>query len=1001
MSEQISIRGAGGGKKTPRQPVEASDTLRSAQYGLINEIISEGEIEGLVDGARSIYLDDTPLESVGGVKNFQSVVYYIQNGSQSQGRTWLSGGFNGVQSVTDVSVEMKANTPITRSINNVDIDWVKVVIGVPTLTHQDKENGDTNGTSVKYKIEVQRQDAGFQTKVNGEISGKTTSYYKREHKITLSDEGPGPWLIRVTRETADSTTQSLQNQTIWSEMVEGIDVKLSYPNTAVASLRIDAEEFKSIPKRGYHIRGIRVKVPTNYNPITRQYTEFWDGSFKIAWTDNPAWCFYDLLTNERYGLGTYLEPGQIDKWTLYQIARYCDQLVPDGFGGQEPRFTCNLFLQTREDAYKVVNSMASIFRGMVYYADGEILFSQDAPADPVAVFSASNVIEGMFTYQSADRRARHTVALVSWNDPGDMYRQKIEYVSDPEGIERWGVVQTEILAVGCTSRGQAHRMGKWTLFTEQHESETVSFRAGMDAARCAPGDVIMTQDAVRSGSRQGGRVKVGGTTSIVTDAPVSMTPGVSYTVSVMMENLMLHESVATGVTSGDSTTFTFVTPASSPILTGAMWVLSSVELVPEKWRVITISEVEPSIVEITALYHNPGKFAFIEQNVALEDIPTSIIKTRPKSVTNLQAKTEVFRLNDAIHSLRIAISWTAPVNASSYVVTWRKQNENEKSFETSSPSGAIENVSSGSYTIKVAARNGAGITGPSVSLTHLVQAAGVEDDVQNLRANPNFLGRDLPVTWDALPGAHKYAVRVLFGSTVLREEEVSTNSYVYTFATNVYDGGPNRVLTIQVKARTLAGESANWASQEFSNPAPAAPLGLQIEPGPGQIAVLATRPLDEDLQGMIVWMSGTSGFTPSEANRVYRGSDNAFMKNGLQPAAPYYFRVAFFDTFGQSGLNMSTEVSSSPTATGGILSVTTLPTDPSQVNGELAVFLDVEDPATRGLHGWTGTQWVNTRILLDGSVTGDKLALEAVDYTKLAAGAVKARNLSVKKHFLY
>jgi predicted phage tail protein len=379
-----------------------------------------------------------------------------------------------------------------------------------------------------------------------------------------------------------------------------------------------------------------VKVPSNYNPTTRAYTGAWNGSFKIAWTDNPAWCFYDLLTNARYGLGENIDPAQVDKWTLYQIARYCDQLVPDGFGGMEPRFTCNLYLQGREDAFKVINSMASIFRGMIYYADGEILFSQDAPTDAVALFSPANVIEGMFTYQGADRRARHTAVLVSWNDPGDMYRQKIEYVADPEGIARWGVVQTELLAVGCTSQGQAHRMGRWLLFTEQHESETVSFRAGMDAVRCAPGDVIKIQDPVRSGVRRSGRVVASTTNTLTLDAPVEMQPGISNTISVMLTDGTIHEANV-AYTAGPVSTISFTPAATTAPAPGAMWVMASTALVPEQWRILSVTEVEPSIVEVNALYFNPGKFAAIENGITLDPIPSSSLNSRPGPVTNLTA----------------------------------------------------------------------------------------------------------------------------------------------------------------------------------------------------------------------------------------------------------------------------------------------------------------------------------------------------------------------------
>ncbi len=997
MKQPMNISGAGGGR-SQRAPVEAPDSLRSAQFANIVEVISEGEIEGLVNGMKSIYLDGTPIENESGSRNFEGAEFIFRNGSQTQGSDGLSVETGGVQSTSQVGVELKKGMPVTRRISNPEIDWVKVVIGVPQLTKQDTSSGDTNGSTVKYTIDLQSASGGYVTKVVGEITGKTTSYYKREHKIMLT--GNGPWDIRVTRITDDSLTATLQDKTFWADMVEGIDVKLSYPNSAVCALRLNSEQFRSVPTRGYHVRGLRVKVPSNYNPTTRAYTGAWNGSFKIAWTDNPAWCFYDLLTNARYGLGENIDPAQVDKWTLYQIARYCDQLVPDGFGGMEPRFTCNLYLQGREDAFKVINSMASIFRGMIYYADGEILFSQDAPTDAVALFSPANVIEGMFTYQGADRRARHTAVLVSWNDPGDMYRQKIEYVADPEGIARWGVVQTELLAVGCTSQGQAHRMGRWLLFTEQHESEAVSFRAGMDAVRCAPGDVIKIQDPVRSGVRRSGRVVASTTNTLTLDAPVEMQPGISNTISVMLTDGTIHEANV-AYTAGPVSTISFTPAATTAPAPGAMWVMASTALVPEQWRILSVTEVEPSIVEVNALYFNPGKFAAIENGITLDPIPSSSLNSRPGPVTNLTAVNETYRLNDVSYSTRIALSWSAPKGAVSYVVFWRREQENERIEEVRIPSFDIENVPAGEYIIRVVARNSLGISSGGVSITHTVSASGVAPDVQNLRLAPNFLGRDMPIQWDAVPGAHEYLLEILDGDTVLRQERVFETFYSYTYGKNLHDAGPRRKLTVRVQAKTLAGQSANWTAATFENPAPAAPLGLSLEPGPGQISIVAIRPPDEDMAGMMVWMDTTPGFTIDDSKLVYQGSDNAFMKAGLEAGSAYYFRAAFYDVFGQTELNVSSEVSATPLAKGGVIRVSELPESPANIGGELALFLDVSEPEQRGLYGWSGTEWVNTSALLAGSVTSDKLADGAVDFTKLAAGAVQARNLAVKKHFLY
>lgn len=823
------------------------------------------------------------------------------------------------------------------------------------------------------------------------IAGKCMSRYQRTYKIPLV--GSAPWDIRVTRLSIDAPDSSISDKTYWDSLTERVDVKMSYANSAAVMMTMDAEGFQSVPTRGYLIDGLIVRVPTNYDPETRTFTGAWNGAFKLAWTDDPAWCFYDLITNTRYGLGDLIDPNQVDKWALYEISRYCNQMVPDGFGGMEPRFTCNLYLQTREDAFKVVGSMASIFRGMAFWANGQIMATQDSPKDPVALFTAANVLEGMFTYQGADRRARHTVALVTWNDPNDQYRQKIEYVQDDDAVLRWGVVESQILAVGCTSRGQAHRVGKWLLFTEQNESETVNFRAGMDAARVAPGDVISIQDSVRSGKRNGGRLQGATLTTLNLDAPVTLEAGHSYQVSVVLPSGAIEtREVGNGV--GETQVLTVTAPFAAVPVDQAIWVMTASNLVPEQWRVLTISETNEGHVDISAVYHHPGKYAAVEQDIALDYIPTSSIQTRPGQVTNIVSLTELFTVNEGTMSTRISIDWKAPATAATYSIAWRRDDGNYKSDTSDVPSFEIENVAAGTYTIKIVARNALGLAGPEVVFEHIVESSGVSPDVQNLRLNPDFLGRDLPLKWDAVPGSTEYEIEVrdpANPSVLIRQESTPLTEWTYPYAKNAQDGGPRRSVRISVRAKTLIGTSANWTSDTFSNPAPAMPSGIEVSSGPGQVSVLALRPADQDLAGMIVWMGVTPDFEPTNGNRIYRGSDNAFTKTGLEPAIPKYFRVAFFDGFGEAGMNISPSLMSTPGSLGGVMQVTTLPANPGDIGGELAIFLNVEDAGQRGLYGWDGTQWVNTKGLFDGSVTSAKLAI----------AAVQARNLAIRKHFIY
>lgn len=998
VNTPMNIAGAGGGKggSKGRVAIEAPDSLRSAQYASVIDAISEGEIGGLVDGMKSVFLDGTPVQAPDGSMNFKGVSFVSVNGGQVQQHL----PFAPVATSTSVAADVIKATPIIRTISNPEVDWVTVTMGVPSLSSQNTTNGDLSGASVEYKIEVQSSGAGYVEATRSTITGKCVSRYQRDHRVYLT--GTAPWNIRVTRLTDDSTTSALQNKTFWDSFTQGIDVKLVYPNTAAVMLRIDSEQFSSPPTRGYDIRGMRVRVPANYDPVTRVYTGSWNGTFKIEWTDNPAWCFFDLLSNKRYGLGDFLSDDQIDKWSLYQIAKYCDESVPNGFGGTEPRFTCNLYLQTQEDAFRVIVSMASIFRGIAFWANNQLSVAQDAPSDPVAIFTAANVIDGTFNYQGADRRARHTVALVSWNDPLDFYKQKIEYVSDDAGIARWGIVQTDIVATGCTSRGQAHRVGKWLLFTEQNESETISFRAGMDAARLAPGDIFVTHDPVRSGSRLGGRVMGGTASSVTIDAPVTFASGQSYELSVLMPDGTICTRMVSNVAGASSTV-----QLSAPLVTApqlhAIWVLSTSTAMPEYWRAITVTEADSTMVEINALMHLPGKFDAVELGVKLEPRQISNIPTRPGQVSEVVAATQLFLLNDGSHSTRISLSWKAPLSAVNYRITYRRGSDNFKSLESNSANIDIDNAPAGVYTISISALNALGAAGEAVTVSHTVEASGVSPDVQNLALNPNFAGRELPFKWSPVPGTIAYEVEIRDGGTsaLLRQTSVETTEFVYTYAMNVSDGGPRRSLKVRVRAKTLVGTSANWSEAAFANPAPATPQGITTEAGPGQASIAAIRPADQDLSGMIIWMSNVADVAVIDGNVIYKGTDNAFTKVGLDPGIPVYFKVAFYDAFGTTGLNISGSVSVTPEASGGILTVTSLPANPAAASDQLAVYLNVADPAQRGLYGWTGTAWYNVSSLLDDSVTTDKLAPGAVDFAALAIGAVQARNLAVKKHFIY
>ena len=679
--------GKGGGGASARVAQEAPDSLRSKAYARVVDLISEGEIEGLVDGLQSVYLDDTPIQNADGTTNFSGVTLETRDGTQQQSYV---PGFSSVENEVPVGVEIKASQPVVRSITDPDVDAVRIKVSVGQLTNQDTTNGDLNGSAVSFSIDRQVSGGGFVEVINDTISGKTTTKYQRSYYVPLT--GNGPWEIRVRRVTADSTSSAIQNKTYLDSYTEVVESKLRYPNSALVALRVDASQFSAIPRRSYDMKLLRVRVPVNYDPGTRTYSGVWNGNFKIAWTDNPAWCFYDLVTSTRYGLGGYIPESQVDKWALYRVAQYCDQLVPNGLGGFEPRFTCNLYLQTREQAYKVVQDMASIFRGMVYWSGGAITVTQDAPSDAVYQFAPGNVVDGEFAYQGSSAKARHTVALVTWNDPDDFYRQKVEYVEDAAGIARYGIVQSDVVALGCTARGQAHRVGKWLLFSEQSESEIVTFRTGLEGAVVRPGDIIKVADPVRGGMRLGGRIAAATASTVTLDQ--ELPADLPWRLSVVLPIGTVEERLV-GPVSGRTLTVTI--PFSSVPQVDAIWMLASSIIEPQLFRVVSVAERDPGVHEVTALAHNPSKYAAIEEGLALQPRSITVLSDIPPPPTGLAMQESLYRVKDQAQVL-VQVSWTEVQTAIAYRLSYRVAGGNFVSLPLTSANYAeIRDAQEGQY----------------------------------------------------------------------------------------------------------------------------------------------------------------------------------------------------------------------------------------------------------------------------------------------------------------
>lgn len=690
-------------KGAGRAAVEADDTLRSIAYARVLDAIGEGEIEGLVDGLKSIYLNDTPMIGPNGEENFKAVQIDFRNGSQ--GQTHIE-GFPSVENEVAIGVEVKKDTPVVRTVTNQNVDAVRVKLMIPQLSEQNTSNGDLNGSSVSIAIEVSSgSSAGVFTRmVEDNIEGKTMSSYERQYRIELP--GTAPWTIRMVRLSEDSKKSSVNNKTFFSSLTEIIDSKLSYPNTALAGLRVDASQFDSIPSRAYHVRLLRVRVPSNYDPIARTYTGAWDGAFKIAWTNNPAWCLYDLITSDRYGLGKHIPPETVDKWALYTIGKYCDELVPDGKGGHEPRFTLNVYLQAREDAFKLLGDLASVFRGMMYWAGGTLVTMQDAPKDPSYVFTNANVIGGEFAYEGTSAKVRHTVVLVSWTDLTDMGRQKVEYVEDPIGIAKYGVIQTEVTAFGCTSQAQAHRFGRWILQSELTETETVTFASGLEGVSAAPGSIIKVRDNYRYGKRLGGRIRSATTTQVTLDSKVTIS-GNDCILHVVTPDGKAHSSAVRGF--GETDTLTLVESMPAPAVRGATWVLSVPgEAKPRDYRIVSVADNGDGTFAIAALAHNPDKYAVVDDvaNLGTGSNPGTgpgvQLPPMPKDL-----KVTVVDYNEGTaHKYKLLVSWSNEGAAD--IAHWDLEHSSPTSnmvphSALTTPMFEIDDVAEGYHTIRVRA----------------------------------------------------------------------------------------------------------------------------------------------------------------------------------------------------------------------------------------------------------------------------------------------------------
>ncbi|HDC4610563.1 DUF1983 domain-containing protein [Enterobacter kobei] len=702
MATDKVLKGRKGGSSSSRTPTEQPDDLQSVAKAKILVALGEGEFAGQLTG-KDIYLDGTALENADGSQNFSGVTWEFRAGTQAQ--KYIQ-GIPGTENEISVGTEVSSATAWTRTFTNTQLSAVRLRLKWPSLFKQE-DDGDLVGYSVNYAIDLQTDGGTWQTVLNTSVTGKTTSGYERSHRIDLPQAG-STWTIRLRKITSDANSAKIGDTMTLQSFTEVIDAKLRYPNTALLYIEFDSSQFNgSIPQISCEPRGRVIRVPDTYDPETRTYSGTWTGAFKWAWTDNPAWIFYDLVVSDRFGLGHRLTAANIDKWTLYQVAQYCDQMVPDGKGGNgtEPRYTCNVYIQDRNDAYTVLRDFAAIFRGMTYWGGDQIVALADMPRDVDYSYTRANVVGGRFTYSSSTTKSRYTTALVSWSDPGNAYADAMEPVFEQALVARYGFNQLEMTAIGCTRQSEANRKGRWGILTN-NKDRVVSFDVGLDGNIPQPGYIIAVADELLSGKVMGGRISAVNGRVIKLDRVADAAAG-----DRLILNLPSGASQSRTIQAVNGESVTVTTAYSETPQAEAVWVVESNELYAQQYRVVSVADNDDGTFTITGAWHDPDKYARIDTGAIIDQRPVSVIPPGNQSppANIVITSFSVVQQNISVETMRV--SWDQAQNAIAYEAQWRRNDGNWVNVPRSSTTSFdVPGIYAGRYLVRVRAINAAEIS---------------------------------------------------------------------------------------------------------------------------------------------------------------------------------------------------------------------------------------------------------------------------------------------------
>lgn len=854
------IKGAKAGEEKARKAVIAPDSAQSKTYIKILYGLSEGEIEGLANGLQSVYLEETPLQNPAGGSNFEDVQADFRHGTNDQAHIE---GFPDISSESAINVELKSDSPWVRAISNIDLDAVNIRFKWAALRQTNSDNGDVNGYTIQYAIDLQTAGGTWTEVLNTKISDKTSTNYERSHRIDLPNSDTG-WTIRARRITPNSDSEYVSDKMYVEAITEVIDLKLSYPNTALLGLQYDAETFSNVAKVAVDLKGIKIQVPSNYNPVSRTYTGMWDGTFKRAYTNNPAWIYYDICTAKRYALGDRLTSAMLDKWSLYRLAQYCDQMIDDGRGGKEPRFTCNVYLQSTEDAYSILSKLSGVFRAISYWDGNSIVCDADIPQDTYFTYTKANVIDGHFEYSGTRARDRHTVAKVAWDNPKNHYKTEYVFVRDEAAIAKLGVRIAEIDAWGCTSEGQAQRAGLWALKSEQLETRTVSFKVGLDGYIPQPGKVIEIADELFAGRANGGRISaVSADRKIITLDRDDVVCRAGDRLVVNGEDGRAQARIVSSKIGRNVT----VTIAFDSVAAENVWVVDAQDLKTMKFRVMSVTQDEKHQFSITGLQYESAKYNAIDFGAFIDERPISIINPTIQAPVDSVAITTENMVQQGLTVATMVISWAQVSGATKYQVEWRKDDGSWIKLPiTGNNSVEVQGVYSGNYEARVIAINAFDAASlPTYSvLTALSGKQGLPPKLAFIQATGKLFGFELNWGFPATGALDTAYTEIRIASTANGANAAQLGLFAYPTTTHTINGAqPNLTQWFSGRLIDRIGNIGEWSAWTSATTSADASAILEILGGK-----ISASELNQALQTKINKIDSIAGLDSDVGNLI-------------------------------------------------------------------------------------------------------------------------------------